>query len=663
MGFGIPGIDGIRFHVAPTGIGDVQCTAEPEHTQDTPRATLPAATTLFPLSPMPDPDELKAAAAKYLNPIDEDIFAQLAAASATRVAEPVYSEAELVHHPSAPRTTVVPLLPPLDPSVVGDEWGASPSGAHGSTTRAEVGWKEVSIEAPGTSGSSSSLARRPGAAADFVRGSLANVPFTPGGAGWEDAAAEAAAARQAAARRASAAWLVEYESGVYSGVPPGFSPSSWTDEALEQTGGVGEGTATKTGSSAALSASGSAPMTYDDLLMSALRIAPDDADQPSEEDVDSESGDESEDGVEAEDGADTAADGPEAELEALLRSVDPTRRARDRTRREKLSASNRKKEDEWAVMERLPDVDDALRREVPEPAHAFPFELDTFQKEAIYRLERNECVFVAAHTSAGKTVVAEYAFALATKHCTRAIYTSPIKTISNQKFRDFGKQFDVGLLTGDVSIKADAPCLIMTTEILRSMLYRGADLIRDVEWVIFDEVHYVNDAERGVVWEEVIIMLPAHVGLVLLSATVPNVWEFADWVGRTKRKKVFVTGTTRRPVPLEHMLYFGGDKEEDFYKIGEREQFLPGGYKAATDALNKSKKPSTSSGGGVGGSGPGRGGGRGGRDGGRGRGVGNSGNKHPGRGGGGGPNTGGAMGVRGRDKSVWVELIRNLEKA
>jgi hypothetical protein len=88
---------------------------------------------------MPDPDELKAAAAKYLNPIDEDIFAQLAAASATRVAEPVYSEAELVHHPSAPRTTVVPLLPPLDPSVVGDQWGASPSGAHGSTTRAEVG--------------------------------------------------------------------------------------------------------------------------------------------------------------------------------------------------------------------------------------------------------------------------------------------------------------------------------------------------------------------------------------------------------------------------------------------------------------------------------------------------------------------------------------------
>ena len=83
---------------------------------------------------------------------------------------------------------------------------------------------------------------------------------------------------------------------------------------------------------------------------------------------------------------------------------------------------------------------------------------------------------------------AEYAFALATKHCTKAIYTSPIKTISNQKFRDFSEDFDVGLLTGDVAIRADSPCLIMTTEILRSMLYKGADLIRDIEWVVFDEV-------------------------------------------------------------------------------------------------------------------------------------------------------------------------------
>jgi antiviral helicase SKI2 len=145
----------------------------------------------------------------------------------------------------------------------------------------------------------------------------------------------------------------------------------------------------------------------------------------------------------------------------------------------------------------------------------YPFELDTFQKEAIYHLELGDSVFVAAHTSAGKTVVAEYGIALAQKHMTRsavpvrslvylmdisyrAIYTSPIKALSNQKFRDFKQTFSsssVGILTGDVQINPEGSCLVMTTEILRSMLYKGADLIRDVEFVIFDEVHYVNDAE------------------------------------------------------------------------------------------------------------------------------------------------------------------------
>lgn len=144
----------------------------------------------------------------------------------------------------------------------------------------------------------------------------------------------------------------------------------------------------------------------------------------------------------------------------------------------------------------------------------YPFELDTFQKQAVYHLELGDSVFVAAHTSAGKTVVAEYAIGLAEKHMTRfvqssialhshwshprAIYTSPIKALSNQKFRDFKQSFSsssVGILTGDVQINPEATCLVMTTEILRSMLYKGADLIRDVEFVIFDEVHYVNDAE------------------------------------------------------------------------------------------------------------------------------------------------------------------------
>ena len=127
----------------------------------------------------------------------------------------------------------------------------------------------------------------------------------------------------------------------------------------------------------------------------------------------------------------------------------------------------------------------------------------------------------------------------------------------------------------------------MTTEILRSMLYRGADLIRDVEWVIFDEVHYVNDAERGVVWEEVIIMLPEHINIIMLSATVPNTFEFADWVGRTKRKNVYVMGTLERPVPLEHFLYTGNSKatsKELFKIVDSRGRLQQDGFKRATRA-------------------------------------------------------------------------------
>ncbi|CCM03670.1 uncharacterized protein FIBRA_05814 [Fibroporia radiculosa] len=233
-----------------------------------------------------------------------------------------------------------------------------------------------------------------------------------------------------------------------------------------------------------------------------------------------------------------------------------------------------------AAMNGVSDVDDLLPT-------SYPFELDTFQKEAVYHLEMGDSVFVAAHTSAGKTVVAEYAIALAGKHMTRAIYTSPIKALSNQKYRDFKQTFStssVGILTGDVQINPEANCLIMTTEILRSMLYKGADLIRDVEFVIFDEVHYVNDAERGVVWEEVIIMLPDHVNIILLSATVPNTKEFADWVGRTKKKDIYVISTAKRPVPLEHYLYAG----RDLHKVVDANRsFLTQGYKDAAEALRR----------------------------------------------------------------------------
>jgi antiviral helicase SKI2 len=120
------------------------------------------------------------------------------------------------------------------------------------------------------------------------------------------------------------------------------------------------------------------------------------------------------------------------------------------------------------------------------------------------------------------------------------------------------------------------------------MLYKGADLIRDIEWVIFDEVHYINDAERGVVWEEVIIMLPAHINIILLSATVPNTMEFADWVGRTKKKRIHVISTLKRPVPLQHYLW---SNNQMFKIVDEKGAFLLSGFRDA----RAPKKPEKSS--------------------------------------------------------------------
>ncbi|XP_061111078.1 helicase SKI2W isoform X1 [Conger conger] len=242
----------------------------------------------------------------------------------------------------------------------------------------------------------------------------------------------------------------------------------------------------------------------------------------------------------------------------------------------------------WAVPVDITSPCDDFYKRIPQPAFKWPFELDVFQKQAVLRLEAHESVFVAAHTSAGKTVVAEYAIALSQKHMTRTIYTSPIKALSNQKFRDFKTTFgDVGLLTGDVQLNPEASCLIMTTEILRSMLYNGSEVIRDLEWVIFDEVHYINDTERGVVWEEVLIMLPDHVSIILLSATVPNAVEFSEWIGRIKKRHIYVISTVKRPVPLEHFLYTGNStktQKELFLLVDSTGNFLTKGYYAAVDA-------------------------------------------------------------------------------
>lgn len=189
-------------------------------------------------------------------------------------------------------------------------------------------------------------------------------------------------------------------------------------------------------------------------------------------------------------------------------------------------------------------------------ARTYPFTLDPFQDTAVSCIDRSESVLVSAHTSAGKTVVAEYAIAQSLKEKQRVIYTSPIKALSNQKYRELLAEFgDVGLMTGDVTINPDAGCLVMTTEILRSMLYRGSEVMREVAWVIFDEVHYMRDKERGVVWEETIILLPDKVHYVFLSATIPNAMEFAEWICKIHSQPCHVVYTDFRPTPLQHYLF------------------------------------------------------------------------------------------------------------
>lgn len=189
-------------------------------------------------------------------------------------------------------------------------------------------------------------------------------------------------------------------------------------------------------------------------------------------------------------------------------------------------------------------------------ARTYPFTLDPFQDTAISCIDRGESVLVSAHTSAGKTVVAEYAIAQSLREKQRVIYTSPIKALSNQKYRELLAEFgDVGLMTGDITINPDAGCLVMTTEILRSMLYRGSEVMREVVWVIFDEVHYMRDKERGVVWEETIILLPDKVRYVFLSATIPNAMEFAEWICKIHSQPCHIVYTNFRPTPLQHYLF------------------------------------------------------------------------------------------------------------
>jgi ATP-dependent RNA helicase HelY len=185
------------------------------------------------------------------------------------------------------------------------------------------------------------------------------------------------------------------------------------------------------------------------------------------------------------------------------------------------------------------------------------FELDPFQRSACRALEKGSGVLVCAPTGAGKTVVGEFAVHLALQQGRKCFYTTPIKALSNQKFHDLIQRYgveQVGLLTGDNSINGEAPVVVMTTEVLRNMIYAGSPTLSGLSYVVMDEVHYLADRFRGAVWEEVIIHLPESVTLVSLSATVSNAEEFADWLV-TVRGKTEVVVSEHRPVPLwQHML-------------------------------------------------------------------------------------------------------------
>ncbi|MBN1289041.1 MAG: DEAD/DEAH box helicase [Actinobacteria bacterium] len=188
-----------------------------------------------------------------------------------------------------------------------------------------------------------------------------------------------------------------------------------------------------------------------------------------------------------------------------------------------------------------------------------PFDLDAFQVEAISHLSVGRSVLVSAPTGSGKTVIAEYALQSALERGCKFFYTTPLKALSNQKFRDFSSDYPeikVGLLTGDNSINGDAPLVVMTTEVLRNMIYEGSELLDELGGVVLDEVHYIDDPFRGQIWEEIIIHLPEEVKIVALSATVSNAREIGDWMN-SLRGDIEVVISGERPVKLNNYYFVG----------------------------------------------------------------------------------------------------------
>ena len=236
-----------------------------------------------------------------------------------------------------------------------------------------------------------------------------------------------------------------------------------------------------------------------------------------------------------------------------------------------------------------------------ELAYNYKFKLDPFQKHAISAINHDENVLVTAKTGSGKTLVGEYQIHHSLKKGKKVFYTTPIKSLSNQKFHDLKHMFkdnSVGILTGDIKFSPNADIVVMTTEILRNLLYKKgsqtenlgltANLSLDnLDAVIFDECHYINNKERGSIWEETMILLPKDVNLVLLSATIDSADLFASWLGELKQKPIHLISTTYRIVPLEHYLI----KKDMFETImSEKEVFYPDAYRRWTMWKNDQEK-------------------------------------------------------------------------
>jgi ATP-dependent RNA helicase HelY len=220
-------------------------------------------------------------------------------------------------------------------------------------------------------------------------------------------------------------------------------------------------------------------------------------------------------------------------------------------------------------------------------ADDYPFGFDEYQREACAHVEAGSGVLVAAPTGAGKTIVGEFAVFLALSNGRKCFYTTPIKALSNQKYADLARRHgagNVGLLTGDTSVNSEAPIVVMTTEVLRNMIYARSSTLANLGYVVLDEVHYLADRFRGAVWEEVIIGLADSIQLVALSATVSNAEEFGEWLSEV-RGEMAVVVSERRPVPLYHHVLVGHSLHDLFAEVAPTARELPGETKVDVNPI------------------------------------------------------------------------------